>query len=129
MTACPSNWRSIGGEDEPYPGWLRALSLATGAYAIRDATSHRVLYVGSSSAALYSTITRHFQQWKRTKKFWRSMRGEGHDPGMTYARGRCEVSVCKTARGEHTEAEAELIEALKPRDNLVEHPDGEEAPF
>ena len=129
MTTCSHHWREIGGEGDRYPGWLRALALVSGAYAIRDASSHRVLYVGSSGGALYSTITRHFQQWKRAKQWWKGMRGAGHDPGLTYARGRCEVSVCVTRRGDHLEAEAELIRVLKPRDNLALHPDGEEAPF
>jgi hypothetical protein len=132
MGACPSPlWRAVGGEGDSYPSWLRALSLTSGAYAIRDASTHRVLYVGSSGGALYGTITRHFQQWGRKKQFWREMRGAGHDPGLTYQRGRCEVSVCKTPKGDHREAEAELIRTLKPRDNMVARPDGsdEEAPF
>lgn len=130
MARCPTSvWRPIGSDGDTYPAWLRELSSASGAYAIRDASSHKVLYVGSSGAALYGTITRHFQQWGRKKQFWRGMRGAGHDPGMTYQRARCEVYVCRTPKDEHFETEADLIKSLKPRDNLVKHPDGEDAPF
>ena len=59
------------------------------------------------------------------------MRGKHHDPGMTYARGRCEVAVKLVSCGEERAEEARLIARLKPRDNLTEHPDGEleDAPF
>lgn len=132
MAACPTpKWHTIGSDGERYPEWLRDLDTASGAYAIRDKTSHKVLYVGSSASKLYGTITRHFQQWGRKKQFWRGMRGAGHDPGLTYQRGRCEVSVCHTRRGDHLEAEAALIVLLRPRDNLVTRPDGGdgEVPF
>lgn len=132
MARCPTVWRPIGGESESYPAWLTELRSSSGAYAIRDASSHKVLYVGSSGGALYSTVTRHFQQWGRKKQFWRGMRGAGHDPGMTYQRGRCEVYVCRTPKGDHLDLEADLIKSLRPRDNLVEHPDGgdaDDAPF
>jgi excinuclease UvrABC nuclease subunit len=132
MARCPTSvWRPIGGEGEPYPEWLRALTSASGAYAIRDKSSHNVLYVGSSGGKLYDTITRHFQRWGRKKQFWRGMRGAGHDPGMTYQRGRCEVYVCRMPKGEHLDLEADLIKSLRPRDNLVTRPDGgeDEAPF
>src|SRR5580698_1235018 len=131
MPRCPTVWRPIGGEGAPYPAWLTELGSASGAYAIRDASSHKVLYVGSSGGKLYGTVTRHFQQWGRKKQFWREVRGAGHDPGMTYQRGRCEVYVCRSPNGEHREIEADLIKSLRPRDNLVARPGGsdEEAPF
>ena len=50
---------------------------------------------------------------------------------MTYQRARCTVAIRLVACGDETEVEAQLIERLRPRDNLVERPDGseEEIPF
>jgi hypothetical protein len=127
----PLTYHAIGGDAERWPAWLRAYGRSCGVYVIRDKSSHRVLYVGSSRAQLYDTITRHFQQWKRKKNYWKGMRGAHHDPGMTYSRARCEVAVRLCSCGEQTEEEAATIKRLRPRDNLVEHPDGEleDAPF
>lgn len=112
------------------------LKTARGAYAIRDAKTKEVLYVGSSRNSMYGTITRHVQTWKRNKRWWSGSYGAGHDPGMTYKRAKCQVAVYLTPGGDHLAEEARLIELLKPRDNLVSHPDGrasehelEEAPF
>jgi hypothetical protein len=124
------SYRSLGSEGTEYPDWLTQLKKASGVYVIRDIPTDRVLYVGSSAGQLYGTITRHFQQWKRDKKWWSGAYGAGHDPGMTYRRGRVTVAVKITARGAHLAEEGRLIERLSPRDNLVEHPDGsEDAPF
>lgn len=125
-------YHSIGSDGASWPQWVRDLKTASGAYVIREHGSNgRVLYVGSSGGALYDTITRHFQQWKRKKQWWKGLRGAGHDPGLTYSRARCCVAVCLTRKGSHTEKEADLIRRLRPSDNLVEHPDGEleESPF
>lgn len=131
-------YRPIGGDTEPWPEWLHAYGRACGVYVIRDKSSRSVLYVGSSKARLYDTITRHFQQWKRTTKGRKKSKynyagaGYGHDPGLTYSRGHCDVAVELTDCGEHLTREAELIRKLKPRDNIVDNPDGgelEDAPF
>jgi len=122
-------YRSIGSSLGEWPAWIRALKTSSGVYAIRDRHTGRVLYVGSSGGRLYDTITRHFQQWHRTKNWWKGMYGAGHDPGLVYLRERCDVAVIVTAKGDHLTAEAQLISRLQPRDNLVEHPDGEEIPF
>ena len=120
----------IGSDSEPWPAWLRAYKTWCGAYVIRDKGSKSVLYVGSSKSRLYDTITRHFQSWRRHKNYWKGMRGAQHDPGMTYTRGHCEVAVRLVSCGQEREEEARLIARLKPRDNLVDHPDGlEPAPF
>ena len=119
-------FRSIGSDGEPWPTWLRSYKSACGVYAIKE--SGKVVYVGSSKKRLYDTVTRHFQQWKRKKNWWKGAYGAGHDPGLTYARGRCEVAVRTCACGEELEEETRLIERLQPRDNLVERPDGEELP-
>lgn len=123
----------VGGEGDSYPEWLAILKNVRGCYVIRDRATKRVLYVGSSKHALYATVTRHFQQWRRNKKWWSGGYGAGHDPGMTYQRGRCDVAVlAMEPGGDYLGHEAKLIAKLKPRDNLIERPDGgegEAAPF
>ena len=125
------SYRSVGSEGEPYPAWLRAFKTACGVYAIKHATTGRVLYVGSSRARLYATVTRHFQQWKRHKMWWKGAYGAGHDPGLVYQRGRVAVAIRLTECDEQLEQEARWIERLRPRDNLVGDPSGEleDAPF
>ena len=113
-----------------YPDWLRVLKNATGIYSIRDKRTKRVLYVGSSKGKLYATITRHTQKWRRSKRFWSGMRGTTeHDPGETYSRDAVEVAFAITSAPQHLVAETMLIHRLKPRDNLVERPSGEDPPF
>ncbi len=86
----------------------------------RDADSHEVLYVGSSASRLYATITRHFQQWRRYKGFWRGQLGEGHDPGLTYDRDAVEVATRITGRRAHRSTRrCDSSRALRPRDNLL----------
>ena len=72
-------YRPIGASGEPYPDWVRELKGKAGVYVIRHADSHEILYVGSSSSRLYDTLTRHFQQWRRYKGYWRGQYAEGHD--------------------------------------------------
>ncbi len=120
-------YKTIGTDGAAWPEWIRALKGKSGAYVIREHGCDGVIaYVGSSGGSLYDTITRHFQQWKRSKQWWRGLRGAGHDPGLTYRRGLCCVAVQLTAKGAHRKAEANLIERLKPRDNITERPDGRE---
>lgn len=119
------------GSDGAWPAWMHGFKQSCGVYAIRDKSTHKVLYVGSSKSRLYDTITRHFQSWRRAKRWWKGYAGH-HDPGMTYERSRCEVAVILTACGDHLEEEARQIQRLHPRDNLVMSPDGselEDAPF
>jgi hypothetical protein len=53
-------YRKVGASGA-YPQWVRDLKQKSGVYLIRDATTHELLYVGSSSGRLYDTLTRHFQ--------------------------------------------------------------------
>jgi len=126
---CP--YHEIGSAGDRWPAWLSALKESSGAYIIRDAVTKKPLYAGSAKNNLYATITRHFQQWNRQKRWWKGQYGAGHDPGLVYERGRCEVAAWKTTEDERLHKESELIARFRPRDNLVEHPDGEveEAPF
>lgn len=126
------HFRPIGAEGEPYPAWLRALRKARGAYVIRNARTKKILYVGSSKGSLYATVSRHFQQWRRNKKWWSGSYGHGgHDPGVTYRRGDSEVAIQELPDGDHLALEAKLIQRLRPHDNLVENPngEGEQLPF
>ncbi len=115
-------YRPIGERGEPYPQWVRDLRGASGVYVIRevdDSGGRETVYVGSSSGRLYDTLTRHFQRWRRWKGFWNGQYGEGHDPGLTYARGRVEVAVRLTSANASLDEEMRMIRRLKPRDNLI----------
>ncbi len=127
-------YHPIGAQGERWPSWLTDLGASPGAYVIRDKATREALYVGSAKNNLYATITRHFQQWRRAKKWWRGQYGRtgtSHDPGLVYRRDDCEVAAWKTTEDDRLAKETELIQRFEPRDNLVEHPDGEleEAPF
>jgi hypothetical protein len=121
-------YRPVGERGEPYPVWLRRYRGASGVYVIRDRDTREVFHVGEShSGRLYETLTRHFQDWRRWKGFWRGQFGEGHDPGLTYERGRVEVAVRITSDAAAIEEQSRLIARLRPRDNLLGQP--EDAPF
>jgi hypothetical protein len=116
-------YRRIGASGEPYPEWIRALKDKAGVYIIRDIETREIVYVGSSSKQLYATLTRHFQTWRRSKRFWRGQYGQGHDPGLTYPRGRVEVAVRITSPSVSLDEEMRLIRKLTPRDNLIGQPE------
>lgn len=122
-------YRPIGASGEPYPSWVRELKGEAGVYMIRDAASHEILYVGSSSSRLYDTLTRHFQQWRRYKGYWRGQYAEGHDPGLTYNRARVEVAVKLTSPADALDEETRMIRSLIPRDNILGQAELEDAPF
>lgn len=123
------SYRPIGASGEPYPSWVRELKGEAGVYMIRDAASHEILYVGSSSSRLYDTLTRHFQQWRRYKGYWRGQYAEGHDPGLTYNRAHVEVAVKLTSPADALDEEARMIRRLNPRDNILGQAELEDAPF
>jgi hypothetical protein len=121
-------YRSVGERGESYPEWVRNLRGKSGVYVIREGGT--IVYVGEShSDALYETLTRHFQQWRRWKGFWRGQYGEGHDPGLTYDRDRVEVAVRVTPARHAIDEEARLIRRLRPRDNLAGQPALDDVPF
>ena len=70
----------------------------------------------------------HFH-WRRWKGFWRGQYGEGHDPGLTYARGAVEVAVRRTKPNDALDEEARMIRRLRPRDNLLGQPVANDVPF
>lgn len=126
-------YRPIGDRGEPYPQWVRDLKGASGVYVIREVDRDgdaEIVYVGSSSGRLYDTLTRHFQTWRRWKGFWNGQYGEGHDPGLTYPRGRVEVAVRLTSPSASLDEEMRMIRRLKPRDNLIgQEPAADEVSF
>ncbi len=123
-------YRPVGERGAPYPDWLRALRGSSGVCVIRDRSSRQIVYVGQSSAGrLYETLTRHFQDWRRWKGFWREQYGEGHDPGLTYPRGACEAAVRVTSPADALDEEARLIRRLRPRDNLLGQEPADGVPF
>lgn len=112
-------YRPVGEAGERYPAWLQRARGASGVYVIRE-IGGPIVYVGQSSAdKLYATVTRHFQQWRRYKGFWRGQYAEGHDPGLSYDRHRVEVAIRLTSPSEALDEEARLIRRLRPRDNLL----------
>lgn len=128
------DWRPIGGPGERYPAWLRALDGKSGVYAIRrrGLLFTRVLYVGESHTAnLYKTLTRHFQSWRRGKRWWVGQyRPSQTDPGHTYDRGEpLEVAVQVATPARALELQAEWIARLDPEDNRAVPAELEEAPF
>ncbi|MBX3156779.1 MAG: peptidoglycan DD-metalloendopeptidase family protein [Deltaproteobacteria bacterium] len=123
------HYRPVGASGEPYPSWVRELVGRAGVYLIRDAETAELLYVGSSTGRLYDTLTRHFQTWRRWKKFWKGQYAEGHDPGLTYKRDSVEVAVRVTRADQALDEEARLIRRLRPRDNLLGQPVDDEVPF
>lgn len=126
-------YRPVGKRGEPYPEWLRRLRGSSGVYVIRERDGDGdpvIVYVGESHAnRLYETLTRHFQEWRRWKSFWKNQYSEGHDPGLTYRRDRVEVAVKVTTPSKAIDEEARLIRRLRPRDNLLGQLELEEAPF
>lgn len=117
-------YRPIGDTGTPYPAWVRALKGKSGVYVIRETKrdgSSEIVYVGEShTARLYQTLTRHFQSWRRSKKFWTGQYGgQGHDPGLTYPRSRVTVAARVLSPQRALDEEARLIARLRPRDNLL----------
>jgi hypothetical protein len=123
------SYRPIGGSGEPYPDWVRALRGRSGVYIIRERQrdgSQPVVYVGESHAGrLYQTLTRHFQTWRRHKRFWvgQYTGSLSHDPGLTYDRASCTVAVRVLPAERAITEEGRLIARLRPRDNLLGQPD------
>lgn len=127
-------YREVGARGDPYPEWVRDLRGKSGVYVIRERDPDGdpiTVYVGESySGRLYETLTRHFQEWRRWKGFWKDQYTEGHDPGLTYAREGVDVAVRVTPANRALDEEARLIRRLRPRDNLLGQPvEGEAVPF
>ena len=115
-------FQPVGDPGAPYPAWVRALTDASGVYVIRefddDAGAWQIVYVGESHRGrLYGTLTRHWQRWTRGTDD--EYRHSAHDPGLTYARSRCEAAVLITSHERARDVQDALIRWLAPRDNLL----------
>jgi hypothetical protein len=125
---------SVGSTGD-YPAWIRELRGHSGAYVIvemsRDRGVATVVYVGESHAnRLYQTLTRHWQQWRRRKKWWVGQYGRIDAPGTTYVRARSLAAAVLTPPELAIATQNLLIEQLRPRDNVVGQIDElEPAPF
>lgn len=88
-----------------YPA--RMPGMISGVYAIRDAKSQAVLYVGEShTGRLYDTLRRHLATWY-----------DRGGPREFYNRADVEIAWYETPAGEALEHEAWLITHYCPRDN------------
>lgn len=104
----PLNYRSPLGGKIRFADWLNALRNQSGAYVIRSARTHEVLYVGEShSGRLATTIKRHFHTW----------RDEPERRHYTYSPAHVEVAVRTCPPDAAVGAQNNLIERLQPRDN------------
>ena len=127
--AAALKYRPVGASGEPYPDWVRELDGKSGVYIIReiqDDGTPVTVYVGESHAGrLYQTLTRHFQTWRRAKKFWAGQYSGtlSHDPGLTYDRDGVTVAVRVLSADRAIAEEGRLIARLRPRDNLLGQPD------
>lgn len=112
-------WRPVVAASGLYSDWIVDLQGYSGVYAIRDAYSHSVLYVGEShSGRLYHTLTRHFQSPSR----------EYHGPNLN--RQSCEGKVQICAPSEVEDLQYDWILRLRPELNELQPPSGDdEVPF
>ena len=82
-------YRPIGASGDAYPGLdPRAERQSRRLRHPRRSTRARSSTSARRAGALYDTLTRHFQTWRRYKGFWRGQYGEGHDryePGRSVA--------------------------------------------
>lgn len=118
-----SAWRSVG-VPGVFADWVLDLDGYSGVYAIRDARSGTVLYVGEShTGRLYDTLTRHFQQ-----------SSNGYH-GPNFDRRYCEVKIEILAPGDVEELQLLWIARLQPEHNelvpveMADDDDDEEIPF
>jgi hypothetical protein len=95
---------------EPYPDWVRGLKRKNGVYLIRVRKGGELAYIGESHTdRLYSTLTRHLQDWA---PYWGTA-------SPTYRRGDVDVSVVVVPKTHAMYLQDELICALEPRDNRL----------
>lgn len=83
---------------------------AHGVYLIRSKQTGAVLYVGSSSCNLYSTLYRHFQSWT-----------DGQHRATYQSRTAYEVKILISDRRTAHILESEMIDRHQPRDNKAKY--------
>ncbi len=89
---------------------------ASGVYAILDAATGAVLYVGEShTGRLYDTITRHFREWSTPSA------GSGRREGGTqYRREAVKVTWRAMPAAQAQDFQYREIQRLRPADNLFD---------
>ena len=103
-----------GGKYHPRLAALRQQRVS-GVYAITDASTGAVLYIGEShTGRLFDTITRHFRAWSVPKNDPTGRR-EG---GVQYDREAVRVAWTLTPADEAQDAQYAEIQRLQPADNL-----------
>lgn len=108
------------GHKRSYRPEIRDLAGKSGVYAIFSAATGQPLYVGEShSDQLADTLTRHFRRSKIDPDNDATGRRRG---GTTYDRHAVTVAWAVTAADRAQEAQAALIAALAPRDNINANP-------
>lgn len=96
-----------------YVDALRALEGKSGIYAIIDASSRELVYIGEShTGRLYDTITRHFRAWKPQDDPQGRRVG-----GTTYDRSAVLVAWATGPADQALDAQHREIQRLGPRDN------------
>ena len=105
-------WRSPVAPDGRFDPWVSSTTdRQSGVYLIRDARTREMLYIGEShTQRLYQTLTRHFYFWN------------GRGAGPSYHPGLVEVAVivASTPLDSPVEDQYQLIQKLKPRDNVMD---------
>lgn len=94
----------------------------SGIYAILDAASGELLYIGEShTGRLYDTLTRHFRRWCcYVKKPGGRSRGPHGEGGKAYDRTRVLVAYTVLGDAQAQYHQALAIRRLRPRDNELE---------
>ncbi len=93
---------------------------ASGAYAIIDARTREVLYIGEShTGRLFDTLTRHFRSWAISPDQDAQGRRRG---GTEYDRQDVLVALCITSDARANELQVDEIARLDPTDNLLLFP-------
>lgn len=104
-------WRPLKVEGRWNPVLRRQATNASGAYAVRDAKTHQVLYVGeSSTGALWKTFQRHFQDWSSLPEHYYDRRGRKRQRGEEFTNKhpeRLEGCFEVTSHGKRTKERAD----------------------
>lgn len=98
------------GDAGSYPDWIRGLRHVSGVYLIHSQYLDAIAYIGEShSDRLYSTLTRHFQEWSNAYD----------TAGATYERHDVEVAIVVVPAEHALYLQNEMICALDPVENRL----------
>jgi len=88
----------------------------SGVYFIKEKSSGKIVYVGSSVGSLKKTIYRHFQIWND-----RQPSNNRQFERMTYPKEGYSIRVIYCTAGQAIHAEKYFIRKLQPRDNPIKY--------